>query len=56
MKKSSLYEHLRELVVGVNQCERIDEWASEHPNRKSLLSSRLWRKSHRYKRRILSFF
>jgi hypothetical protein len=28
-KKSSRLKHYRELVVGANQCGKIDEWASE---------------------------
>lgn len=54
MKSSNLYKHFRELVVGENQYVRINEWTSELPNRTSNSNSRLWRMSHRYKRRILS--
>ncbi len=33
-KKSNLFKHFRELMVGGNQCDLVDEWASELPNRK----------------------
>lgn len=33
-KKSNLFKHFRELMVGENQCDLVDEWASELPNRK----------------------
>lgn len=32
MEMSRLSDHLRELVVGENQCDSIVEWASELPN------------------------
>jgi len=31
-KKSNLQGHSRELMAGVNQCDTVDEWASELPN------------------------
>ncbi|PEI92495.1 hypothetical protein COL60_11085 [Bacillus pseudomycoides] len=41
MKKSTYYEHVRELVVGANQYGINMEWSSELPNRTE--RSRLWR-------------
>ncbi|PEP01663.1 hypothetical protein CN550_09010 [Bacillus pseudomycoides] len=40
-KKSTYYEHVRELVVGANQYGINMEWPSELPNRTE--RSRLWR-------------
>ncbi|PEB41370.1 hypothetical protein COM49_10970 [Bacillus pseudomycoides] len=41
MKKSTYYEHVRELMVGANQYGINMEWPSELPNRTE--RSRLWR-------------
>ena len=55
MKSSSYYKYYRELMVGGNQYRCNGEWTSSfqtEPNK----GSRLWRKSHRYKRQVLRAF